>query len=180
MSSTKLKGNPVALAGNEIIVGDKAPIVKVVAKDLSELTIGGPSDKTQIIVIVPSLDTAVCAQETRTFNTKAAAIKDATVVVVSMDLPFAMGRFCTTEGIENLQVGSDFREKAAANAYGVLIADGPLKGLSARAIFVVDKSGKVAYKEICPEITEEPNYEAALCALKDAAAPAHHCGCGAK
>ena len=180
MSSTKLKGNPVALAGNEIKVGDKAPIVKVVAKDLSELTIGGPSDKTQIIVIVPSLDTAVCAQETRTFNTKAAAIKDATVVVVSMDLPFAMGRFCTTEGIENLQVGSDFREKAVANAYGVLIADGPLKGLSARAIFVVDKSGKVAYKEICPEITEEPNYEAALCALKDTAEPAHHCGCGVK
>ena len=180
MSSTKLKGNPVALAGNEINVGDKAPIVKVVAKDLSELTIGGPSDKAQIIVIVPSLDTAVCAQETRTFNTKAAAIKDATVVVVSMDLPFAMGRFCTTEGIENLQVGSDFREKATANAYGVLIADGPLKGLGARAIFVVDKSGKVVYKEICPEITEEPNYEAALCALKGTVAPAHQCGCGAK
>ncbi len=90
------------------------------------------------------------------------------------------GRFRTTEGIENLQVGSDFRERALANTYGVLIADGPLKGLSARAIFVVNKAGKVVYKEICPEITEEPNYEAALCALKDTAAPAHKCGCGSK
>ena len=111
---------------------------------------------------------------------KAAATPDATVIVASMDLPFAMGRFCTTEGIENLQVGSDFRERALANAYGVLIADGPLKGLSARAIFVVDKSGKVVYKEICPEITEEPNYEAALCALKETTGSSHKCGCGAR
>ena len=180
MATTNLKGNPVKLAGNDIKIGDNAPAVTVVAKDLSEITIGGKSDKAQVIVIVPSLDTEVCAQETRIFNTKAAAIQDATVVVVSMDLPFAMGRFCTTEGIDNLQVGSDFRAKEAANAYGVLIADGPLKGLSARAIFVVDKSGKVVYKEICPEITEEPNYEAALCALKETATPAHKCGCGSK
>ena len=180
MATTKLKGNPVALAGSEINVGDKAPVVTLVAKDLSEIKVGGESDKAQIIVIVPSLDTAVCAQETRTFNTKAAAVPEATVIVASMDLPFAMGRFCTTEGIENLQVGSDFRERALANAYGVLIADGPLKGLSARAIFVVNKAGKVVYKEICPEITEEPNYEAALCALKDTAAPTHKCGCGSK
>ena len=182
MASTKLKGNPVALSGADINVGDKAPVVTLVAKDLSEIKVGGASDKTQIIVIVPSLDTAVCAQETRTFNTKAAAISNATVVVASMDLPFAMGRFCTTEGIENLQVGSDFRDKALANAYGVLIADGPLKGLSARAIFVVSKEGKVVYKEICPEITEEPNYEGALCALKETATPSggHTCGCGAR
>ncbi|WP_263833644.1 thiol peroxidase [Sulfurospirillum oryzae] len=180
MATTNLKGNLVTLAGSEINVGDNAPSVKVVAKDLSEISVGGASDKAQVIVIVPSLDTAVCAQETRTFNTKAAAIPNATVTVVSMDLPFAMGRFCTTEGIENLQVGSDFRERAVANAYGVLIVDGPLKGLSARAIFVVNKSGKVVYKEICPEITEEPNYEAALCALKESATPEHKCGCGAK
>lgn len=180
MASTNLKGNPVALSGTEINVGDSAPAITVIAKDLSEITVGGASDKAQIIVIVPSLDTAVCAQETRTFNTKAAAIENAGVVVVSMDLPFAMGRFCTTEGIENLQVGSDFRAKELANAYGVLISDGPLKGLSARAIFVVNKSGKVVYKEICPEITEEPNYEAALCALKETATPSHTCGCGAK
>ena len=180
MATTKLKGNLVNLAGTQINVGDAAPAVTLVAKNLSEIQVGGAKDKAQVIVIVPSLDTAVCAQETRTFNTKAAAIENATVIVASMDLPFAMGRFCTTEGIENLQVGSDFREKALASQYGVLIADGPLKGLSARAIFVVDTAGKVVYKEICEEITEEPKYEAALCALKETAAPAHKCGCGAK
>ena len=179
MATTKLKGNLVTLAGKEVNVGDAAPVVSLVAKDLSEVKVGGASDKAQIIVIVPSLDTAVCAQETRVFNTKAAAVPNATVVVASMDLPFAMGRFCTTEGIENLQVGSDFREKALADAYGVLIADGPLKGLTARAIFVVNKAGKVVYKEICPEITEEPNYEAALNAIKETAS-GHTCGCGAR
>ncbi len=179
MATTKLKGNLVNLSGSTLNVGDTAPAISVVAKDLSEIQVGGKSDKAQVIVIVPSLDTAVCAQETRTFNTKAASIENATITVVSMDLPFAMGRFCTTEGIDNLQVGSDFRDKAVANGYGVLIADGPLKGLSARAIFVVDKSGKITYKEICPEITEEPNYDGALAALKEAAAcKSGGCGCG--
>ena len=162
MATTNLKGNPVSLAGNEVNVGDKAPEVVVVAQDLSEITIGG---KAQIIVVVPSLDTPVCAAETRKFNEEAAST-DAEVVVVSMDLPFAMGRFCTTEGIENLKVGSDFRNKDLANAYGVLIADGPLAGVTCRAIFVTDAEGVVTYKEICPEITEEPNYEAALAAIK--------------
>lgn len=168
MATTMLKGNVVKLAGKQIKVGDNAPAIKVVAKDLSEIKIGGKSTKAQLLIIVPSLDTGVCAQEARTFNTKAAAIEDATVTIVSMDLPFAMGRFCTAEGIANLQVGSDFREKDVANSYGVLIASGPLKGLCARAIFVVDKSGKVTYKEICPEITAEPDYEAALNALTQA------------
>ncbi|AFL69196.1 thiol peroxidase [Sulfurospirillum barnesii] len=179
MATTKLKGNLVTLTGKELNVGDSAPSVTVVAKDLSEISVGGKSDKAQLIVIVPSLDTAVCAQETRTFNTKAAAMSEARVVVVSMDLPFAMGRFCTTEGIENLQVGSDFRARALAEAYGVLIQDGPLQGLSARAIFIVDTHGKIAYKEICPEITEEPNYEAALCALESLTGK-KGCGCHTK
>ncbi|XPV67856.1 MAG: thiol peroxidase [Halarcobacter sp.] len=161
MATTNLKGNLVNLAGTEVNVGDKAPVVKVVAQDLSEVEIGG---KAQVIVVVPSLDTPVCAAETRKFNEEAAK-SDAEVVVVSMDLPFAMGRFCTTEGIENLKVGSDFRNKDFANAYGVLIADGPLAGVTCRAIFVTDANGVVTYKEICPEITEEPNYEAALGAI---------------
>ena len=176
MATTKLKGNLVHLSCTELNVGDMAPAISVVGKDLSEIQVGGKSDKAQVIVIVPSLDTPVCAQETRTFNTKAASVENATITVVSMDLPFAMGRFCTTEGIANLQVGSDFRDKAVANGYGILIADGPLKGLTGRAIFVVDKSGKVTYKEICPEITEEPNYDAALEALK-ATASKSGCGC---
>ena len=162
MAKTNLKGNPVELAGTEINVGDKAPIVNVVAQNLSDVQVGG---KSQIIVVVPSLDTPVCAAETRKFNEEAART-DAEVIVVSMDLPFAMGRFCTTEGIENLTVGSDFRNKDFANAYGVLIADGPLAGVTCRAIFVTDAQGVVTYKEICPEITQEPDYEAALAAIK--------------
>ena len=168
MATTHLKGNEVNLAGNEVNVGDLAPIVTVVAKDLSEIKVGGEQGKAQIIVVVPSLDTPVCASETRRFNTEAAKIENASVTVVSMDLPFAMGRFCTTEGIENLEVGSDFRNKDFANAYGVLIADGPLAGVTARAIFVIDANGKIAYKDICNEITEEPNYDSALAAIKDA------------
>ncbi len=165
MATTKLKGNVVNLSGTEVNVGDKAPAITVVASNLSDKVVGGESDKTQVIVVVPSLDTPVCAAETRKFNEKAAALPNTEVVVVSMDLPFAGGRFCTTEGIQNLTVCSDFRNKDFANAYGVLIADGPLRGVTCRAIFVV-KGGKVTYKEIVPEITEEPAYENALEAAK--------------
>jgi thiol peroxidase len=167
MATTNLKGNLVNLIGNEVNVGDTAPIVNVVSNDLSDIEIGGQKGKAQIIVVVPSLDTEVCAAETRRFNEEAAKLENTSVTVVSMDLPFAMGRFCTTEGIKNLKVGSDYRAKNFANAYGVLIADGPLAGLTCRAIFVIDANGKVSYKEICPEITEEPNYERALAAVKE-------------
>ncbi len=166
MATTKLKGNTVNLAGNEVNVGDKAPEVTVVTKDLAEVTVGGAQGAKQLIVVVPSLDTGVCATETRQFNSKAAQIEDVKLTVVSMDLPFAGGRFCSTEGIENLTVASDFRNKDFANAYGVLIADGALAGVTCRAIFAVDENGVVTYKEIVPEITEEPNYEAALAAVK--------------
>ena len=175
MATTKLKGNVVKLEGKELKVGESAPTVKVVAKDLSDIKVGGKSDKVQVIVAVPSLDTPVCAAETRRFNTEAAKIEGATVTVVSMDLPFAMGRFCTTEGINNLAVGSDFRDKGFASSYGILIKDGPLKGISARAIFVVNKSGKLVYKELCEEITAEPNYEAALCAINEATSKTKCC-----
>lgn len=168
MATTKLKGNEVNLAGNTVNVGDAAPVVNVVAKDLSDVQVGGENGKAQIVVVVPSLDTPVCAAETRKFNEEAASIENAEVVVVSMDLPFAMGRFCTTEGIENVTVGSDFRAKEFANAYGVLIENGPLAGVTCRAVFVINASGVVTYKEICPEITEEPNYADALAAAKDA------------
>ncbi len=167
MATTKLKGNEVNLAGNEVNVGDKAPEVTVVNSDgLADKVVGGAQGKKQLIVVVPSLDTPVCATETRNFNAKAAELEDVDVTVVSMDLPFAASRFCSTEGIENLTVASDFRNKDFANAYGVLIADGPLAGVTARAIFVIDENGIVTYKEIVPEITEEPNYDAALEAAK--------------
>ncbi|CAM3811013.1 thiol peroxidase Prx-SUH [Arcobacter cloacae] len=168
MATTKLKGNEVTLSGTDVNVGDIAPVVTVVAADLSDVQIGGQNGKAQIVVVVPSLDTAVCAAETRRFNEEAAKVNNAEVIVVSMDLPFAMKRFCTTEGIENLKVGSDFRAKAFAKSYGVLISSGALAGVACRAVFVINASGKITYKEICPEITEEPNYEAALNAAKDA------------
>ena len=168
MATTKLKGNEVTLSGTDVNVGDIAPVVTVVAQDLSDVQVGGEKGKAQIVVVVPSLDTAVCAAETRKFNEAAAKIENAEVIVVSMDLPFAMKRFCTTEGIENLTVGSDFRAKAFAKSYGVLQANGPLAGLTARAVFIVNPSGKITYKEIVPEITQEPNYDAVLKAITEA------------
>jgi len=167
---TKLKGNDIALYGNQVNVGDKAPIITLPASDLSEVTIGGASDKAQLIVAVPSLDTPVCAIETTKFNNEAAAVEGGTVCVVSMDLPFAAKRFCSTEGIENLAVLSDFRDKAFSTAYGTLIAEGALRGLSARVVFVIAKDGTIAYKEITEDITAEPSYEAALEAFKAEAA----------
>ena len=169
MATTKLKGNVVNLAGNEVNVGDKAPEITVVnSEGLADKVVGGAQDKTQLIIVVPSLDTAVCATETRNFNKRASEIEGVDTTVVSMDLPFASGRFCSAEGIDNLVVASDFRNKDFANAYGVLIADGALAGVTCRAIFVVNTAGEVTYKEIVPEITEEPNYDAALNAAKEA------------
>lgn len=167
MATTMLKGNVVNLAGNTVNVGDKAPEVTVVnSNGLADKVVGGASGKKQLIVVVPSLDTAVCATETRNFNKRASEIEGVDLTVVSMDLPFAAGRFCSTEGIDNLVVASDFRNKDFANAYGVLIADGALAGVTCRAIFAVNEEGVVIYKEIVPEITAEPEYEAALAAVK--------------
>lgn len=161
MASVTLKGNAVSLAGNELNVGDNAPEVEVVAQDLSKITLGGSQEAKQVIISLPSLDTPVCASEARKFNEKVASL-NAKVVIVSMDLPFAMGRFCTTEGIANLKVGSDFTDKSFSNKYGVLVNEGPLKGVCARAIFIVDTNGKISYKQIVPELTDEPNYEEVL------------------
>ncbi|QEZ88811.1 thiol peroxidase Prx-SUH [Aliarcobacter cibarius] len=169
MATVKFKGElEVSLNGTELNVGDIAPVVSGVAADLSDIQIGGQKGKAQIILAVPSLDTGVCAAEARKFNEAASKLDNAEVIVVSMDLPFAMKRFCTTEGIENLKVASDFRAKAFAKSYGVLQANGPLAGLTARAVFIVNPSGKITYKEIVPEITNEPNYDAVLAAASEA------------
>ena len=158
------------LAGTEINVGDTAPVVTVVNSNpmLQDETIGG-TGKTQLVIAVPSLDTGVCDAETRRFNEEASRLDGVEVVTVSMDLPFAAARWCGAAGVENIKVTSDFRNKDFANAYGVLLADGPLAGLTARVIFVINKDGKVTYKQVVPEITEEPNYEEALEAAKAAA-----------
>jgi thiol peroxidase len=167
MATTKFKGTEVELLGNEVNVGDKAPEVTVVNSDgLGDVKVGGAQGKKQLIIVVPSLDTGVCATETRNFNAKAAGLDDVITTVVSLDLPFAAGRFCSAEGINNLTVASDFRNKDFANAYGVLLGGSVLAGVTCRAIFVVDENGIVTYKEIVPEITEEPDYDAALAAVK--------------
>lgn len=165
---TKFKGEPVNLTGNDIDVGDMAPVVTVVGADLEDIEIGGSKDQVQLIISVPSLDTKTCAAETRRFNQEVGNLEICTTAVISMDLPFASSKFCSTEGIENLVVGSDYVDKEFAKAYGVLMEDGKLKGLCARAIFVVNRSGEVVYRQIVPEVTDEPNYEEVLDAIKDA------------
>ena len=168
MQTTMFKGTTVNLAGNAINVGDAAPVVTAVGTDLSDVEIGGAKDQIQLIITVPSLDTDTCAAETRRFNEDVNNLDICETTVVSMDLPFASQRFCTTEGIANLTVVSDYINKDVSRAYGVLMDDNKLKGLSARAVFVVDRSGHVVYKEIVSEVTAEPNYEAALEAIKEA------------
>ncbi|MEB2803134.1 thiol peroxidase [Campylobacter upsaliensis] len=173
--SVNFKGNPVDLKGNVLEVGAKAPKVSLKAKDLSVVEIA-KEDKVQIVLTVPSLDTPVCASEAREFNQKIATFKGAEVIVVSMDLPFAMGRFCSTENIDNLVVASDFVAKEFGEKYGVLIANGALEGLLARAVFVI-KDGKIAYKELVKEITEMPNFEAVEEFFKDSGSCCGGCGC---
>lgn len=160
------KGSSVKLAGKEIKVGDTAPKVELVAGDLSLKSVGGSTGKYQVINVVPSLDTGVCATQTRKFNEKAANIPNTQVFVVSLDLPFAQGRFCSTEGIENVIALSDFRNKDFGDSYGVILAGSPLEGLLTRAVFVVNPDGQIVHKEIVSEITSEPDYEAALKAVK--------------
>ncbi len=166
MATTKFKGTDVELIGNEVSVGDKAPAITVVnSEGLGDVTVGGASGKKQLIIVVPSLDTGVCATETRNFNTKVADLKGVDVTLVSLDLPFASGRFCSAEGISRLTVTSDFRNKDFANAYGVLLGGSVLAGITCRAIFAVNAEGIVTYKEIVAEITQEPNYDAAIAAV---------------
>ena len=166
MATTKFKGTDVELIGNEVNVGDKAPEVTVVnSAGLGDVTVGGAQGTKQLIIVVPSLDTGVCATETRNFNAKAASLEGVQTTVVSLDLPFASGRFCSAEGIDKLTVASDFRNKDFANAYGVLLGGSVLAGVTCRAIFAVNEEGVVTYKEIVPEITEEPNYDAAIAAV---------------
>ncbi|CAA6820565.1 MAG: Thiol peroxidase, Tpx-type (EC [uncultured Sulfurovum sp.] len=170
MATVTFKNDIVCtLGGTEVNVGDTAPVTTVVNCDpmLQDEQIGGEG-KVQLVVAVPSLDTGTCDAETRRFNTEATSLEGVEVITVSMDLPFAAARWCGAAGVADIKVCSDFRNKDFANAYGVLLADGPLAGLTARVIFVIGKDGKVSYKQTVAEITEEPNYEEALAAAKAA------------
>jgi len=171
MATVTFKQDTVCnLVGNEINVGDAAPVVTVVNCNpmLQNETIGGAQDEVQLVIVVPSLDTPVCDAETRKFNTESSSLSGVNVKTVSMDLPFASAKFCSTAGIENLAVCSDFRNKDFSNAYGMLLADGPLAGVTGRAIFVINKDGNISYKELVSEITAEPDYAAALEAATEA------------
>ena len=166
MATTNFKGQPVKLIGEFIQVGKVAPDFELVKSDLSSFALKDLKGKNIVLNIFPSLDTGVCATSVRKFNKMAAGMKDTVVLAISKDLPYAQGRFSTTEGIENVIPLSDFRFSDFDESYGVRMADGPLAGLLARAVVVIGKDGKVAYTELVPEITQEPDYEKALAAVK--------------
>lgn len=167
MTKTAFQGNPVSLAGEFIKVGAQAPAFTLVKNDLSNFSLADAKGKSVLLNIFPSMDTGVCATSVRKFNQMAAQMPDTLVLAISKDLPFAQGRFCTTEGINNVTALSDFRYTSRfAEEYGVLMTDGPLCGLLARAVVIINPEGKVIYTELVPEITQEPNYEAALAALR--------------
>ncbi len=158
------KGNPLTVLGPEIKSGSKAPDFQVLAGDLSKVTLQSFKGKTKLISVVPSLDTPVCDQQTRRFNEEAGKLPgDVAVLTISMDLPFAQKRFCSTAGINKIQVLSDHRDASFGLAYGVLIKD---LRLLARSIFIIGADDRVQYVEYVPEVTNHPNYEAALDALK--------------
>lgn len=160
-----MRGDTLHTVGHLPKVGTEAPNFTLVAKDLSEKSLVDFQGKYVVLNIFPSLDTKVCAQSVRTFNEKAAGMDNTVVLGISKDLPFASDRFCTTEGITNVITLSDFRGKFGEQ-YGVQIADGPLRGLLSRAVVVIDPQGKIVYEEQVSDISHEPNYKAALAAIK--------------
>lgn len=166
MAKITLKGNPFETNGELPSVGSKAPAFRLVAGDLTDATLDTYTGKKKILSIVPSLDTPVCATSTRKFNEKAASKPNTVVLVVSADLPFAQGRFCEAEGISGVVPLSMMRSRAFAKDYGTLITNGPLEGVSARAVIALGEDNTVLHAELVPEIAEEPDYDAALAALE--------------
>lgn len=160
-----LKGNPINLNGSFPAVGSQAPDFSLTTSSLSDVGLSEYAGKKKVISILPSLDTPVCATSTQKFNSQVAASKDVQLLVVSADLPFAAGRFCEANSAASTVTLSTMRNTSFANDYGVLMADGPLAGLTARAVLVLDQDNKVLHAELVPEIAQEPNYEAALAAL---------------
>ena len=164
MAETALRGNPIHTNGELPRVGSAAPDFTLVGSDLGEVKLSDYAGRRVVLNIFPSLDTGVCATSVRKFNELAAGLDNTTVVCASADLPFAMGRFCAAEGIENVVVGSALRSSFAED-YGVKLVDSPMAGLCARSVVVVDADGKVVYTELVPETTQEPDYDSAVAAL---------------
>ena len=165
MATVTLQGNQIHTNGELPAVGANAPDFHLVDGKLNDVHLADYSGKKKLLNIVPSLDTPTCATSTRKFNERARDKADAVVLVVSADLPFAQGRFCGAEGIDNVIPLSMMRSRNFAKDYGVLITDGPLAGITARAVVVMDENDKVVYTQLVPEIADEPDYDAALAAL---------------
>lgn len=166
IDSVTLKGTEVLLKGEIPEVGEIAPDFTVVKRDLMELSLYDIEDKNKVILALPSVDTKICAMESARFNKDLSGIDDLEVIAVSKDLPFALKRFCEADGIDNMVSCSDFRYGDFGTEFNVEMVNGPLKGLLARAIFILDKKNRIKYLELVPEITREPDYEAALEAAK--------------
>ncbi|MFA7268821.1 MAG: thiol peroxidase [Sterolibacterium sp.] len=166
MTTVTLGGNPIHIGGQFPQVGQNAAAFSLVAADLSNKSLKDYAGKRKVLNIVPSLDTPTCATSTRKFNERASSLPNTVVLVVSADLPFAMNRFCTVEGLKNVIPLSIMRGREFMGNYGVEILDGPLAGVTARAVVVLDENDKVIHAELVSEIKNEPNYDAALAALK--------------
>jgi thiol peroxidase len=165
MAQIKFKGNPIHTSGELPQKGERAPDFALVGADLSNATLAKYAGKTKIVNIFPSIDTSVCASSVRKFHEKASGLPGVVVLDVSADLPFAAKRFCAAEGLENVVTLSTFRS-SFANDYGVRMTDGPLAGLCARAVLVLDGENRVVHRELVPEIAQEPDYDAALAAAR--------------
>lgn len=166
METVYLQGNPCHTYGSLPETGTTAPCFTLTGADLGEVSCQQYPGKRIVLNIFPSLDTEVCARSVRRFNEEAAKLEDTVVICVSMDLPFAMHRFCTAEGIKDVVVASAFRSPMFGQKYGVQLCDGPLAGLLARSVIIIDKDRKIAYRQLVEEITNEPDYEAALRVLE--------------
>jgi thioredoxin-dependent peroxiredoxin len=166
MAQVTFKGNPVNTTGSLPQIGEPAPDFKIVKTDLSPLSLSEFKGKKAVLNIFPSIDTGVCATSVRKFNAEADKLNNTVVLCISRDLPFAQKRFCGAEGLNNVIMGSEYKDSSFSNAYGVRIADGPMTGLLSRAIVVVDEAGKVVYTEQVPDIAQEPDYAKALAAVK--------------
>ena len=164
MATVTLKGNPINTNGDLPASGQNAPAFTLVKADLSELNLSDMKGQKVVLNIFPSVDTPTCAQSVRTFNEKASSLDNTTVVCVSHDLPFAQARFCGAEGLDNVVTGSAFRSDFAEQ-YGVKLVDGPLAGVTARAVVVINENGQVSYTQLVSEVADEPDYNAALAAL---------------
>ncbi len=165
MATITLQGNEIHTNGELPAVGNDAPAFKLVNTDLADVTLDTYKGKKKLLNIVPSLDTPVCATSTKKFNDFAKDRDDVVMLVIAADLPFAMGRFCGAENVDKVVPLSIMRDKNFSKDYGVLITDGPLAGITARAVVVLDENDKVVHTQLVPEIAEEPDYDAALAAL---------------